>query len=100
MGTHPTGERGAVALREYRDAAGVQWRVWRVQPSTFVAPSLAGQPADAQRPAWLCFESRAEKRRLIPAPDGWDARNDAELDELRRAAEVVPRTGDCTLPRW
>jgi hypothetical protein len=89
-----------VALREYRDAAGVQWHVWKVQPSTFVAPRLAGQPADAQRPAWLCFESRTEKRRLIPAPDGWDARSDAELDELRLAAEVVPRTGDCAPPRW
>ncbi len=89
-----------MALREYRDATGTQWRVWKVQPSTFVAPRIAGQPAAAARPAWLCFESRTEKRRLIPAPDGWDERSDADLDELRRTAEVVPRTGDCAPPRW
>jgi hypothetical protein len=89
-----------VALREFRDAAGIRWRVWKVQPGTFVAPRPAGQPAAPQRPPWLCFESRTEKRRLVPAPDGWDDRSDAELDELRRAAEVVPRTGDCPPPRW
>ncbi|HYH83315.1 MAG TPA: hypothetical protein VEX86_26210 [Longimicrobium sp.] len=89
-----------MALREFRDSAGVQWRAWSVQPSSFVAPSIAGQPADAERPGWLCFECRSEKRRLIPAPEGWDARSDAELDELRRTADVVPRSSDCAPPRW
>jgi hypothetical protein len=89
-----------VALREYRDEAGVQWRVWRVQPSTFVAPTLAGQPADEDRPCWLCFESVREKRRLIPAPDAWDERSDAELEDLRRAAEVVPRLTGRAAAMW
>jgi len=31
---------------------------------------------------WVCFESRREKRRLIPPPVGWDNASDAELEEL------------------
>ena len=80
-----------MALREYRDDAGVQWRVWNVKPTSFVAASVAGQPADEDRPPWLCFESPTEKRRLIPAPERWDERSDHELDTMRRQAEVVPR---------
>jgi hypothetical protein len=87
-----------VALREYRDGAGVHWRVWNVQPSTFVAPSVSGQPADIARQPWLCFESRTEKRRLIPAPDGWELHTDAELDDLRQTAELVPRPRSTSTP--
>ena len=89
-----------MALREYRDEAGVQWRVWKVHPSTFVAPTLAGQPSDDERPPWLCFESPGEKRRLIPAPDAWDERSDAELEDLRRTAEVVPRLSGRAAAMW
>lgn len=86
-----------MALREYRDEAGVQWRVWNVKPTSFVAPTLVGQPADDERPPWLCFESPGEKRRLIPAPERWDERSDDELESMRRQAEVVvPRPAALT----
>jgi len=89
-----------VALRNFRDQAGTEWRVWNVEPTSFVAASIVGQPVDEERPRWLCFESREEKRRLIPAPDGWDATTDAELDDLRRSAEVVARTVGHAVEIW
>ncbi|HET7229796.1 MAG TPA: hypothetical protein VFJ16_07335 [Longimicrobium sp.] len=65
-----------------------------------MAPSVAGQPADEDRPCWLCFESPTEKRRLIPAPEQWDERTDAELEALCRTAEVVPRPAGRVAAMW
>jgi hypothetical protein len=40
---------------------------------------------------WLCFETKAEKRRLAPFPDAWQEANDAELEALcQQATEVQP----------
>jgi hypothetical protein len=36
---------------------------------------------------WLCFKSRAEKRRLAPVPDGWTEMADADLERLCQAAK-------------
>lgn len=40
---------------------------------------------------WLVFECSAEKRRLVPTPDRWDAGSDAELEALCAAAHPVRR---------
>ena len=38
---------------------------------------------------WLVYESPAEKRRIMPIPPRWDARSDAELEQLCRSAIPV-----------
>ena len=41
---------------------------------------------DALRKGWLAFESRAERRRLAPIPNGWEEMPDARLEELLERA--------------
>lgn len=40
---------------------------------------------------WLAFESDTERRRLAPIPEEWQLLPDAELRELWRGAEQLPR---------
>lgn len=40
---------------------------------------------------WLCFESRNEKRRLIPVPDSWDECSEEELERYRQIAVVCAK---------
>lgn len=75
-------------LREFRDRAGIEWRVWDVYPSTrgFTTSTAGGSGGGRFRGAelaegWLCFESPTERRRLAPIPTGWEI---AEPDVLRR----------------
>lgn len=80
-----------MAFRTYRDLDGREWQVWDVIPSresdpgsrssTYLPPAMAD--------GWLCFEAADQKRRLSPCPPGWEERDDAEIDALRRAAHPV-----------
>lgn len=79
-----------MALREYSDGDGVSWKVWAVRPSAPPGAASAYLPGELST-GWLCFDCGSEKRRLIPVPRDWEARSDADLDVLRRAAEVVKR---------
>ena len=65
-------------MRQIRDAAGVDWMVYEVNPSISQWPALRSLPEGYQG-GWLCFESAAEKRRLTPPPSGWE---DLSLDAL------------------
>jgi hypothetical protein len=80
-----------VALREFTDGDGEEWRVWLVTPTSGGWQALA----EAYRGGWLCFERAdgSDRRRLslADAPASWDALPDDHLERLRRAAEVVPR---------
>ena len=100
-----------MALREYTDAAGVAWQVWHVVPtSRTVAPVLAHdrrQHAEADYPedrrrrgftltpgmegGWLCFESAAQKRRLMPVPGDWESCADEVLARYLASASPVSR---------
>lgn len=64
-------------IREFVDAAGVQWKVWSTVPYTtgVVRHMQAG---------WLTFESTESRRRLVPIPENWE---DASLDRLRGYCE-------------
>jgi hypothetical protein len=81
----------AVALRDFTDGDGDEWRVWMVTPTSSGSQALA----QAYRGGWLCFERAdgTDRRRLSMAdvPASWDALSDHHLDRLRGAAEVVPR---------
>jgi hypothetical protein len=38
---------------------------------------------------WLCFETKGEKRRLTPFPDGWSELSDEGLERLCATASKV-----------
>ncbi|HET6229648.1 MAG TPA: hypothetical protein VFE05_06160 [Longimicrobiaceae bacterium] len=94
-----------MALREFKDSTGTDWLAWdvpplrrypqaresadrRVQPTPGFTPERRVSPDRRVRRAtglesgWVCFQSAAEKRRLVPPPRGWDAYSDRELEGL------------------
>jgi hypothetical protein len=77
-------------LREFRDSAGVQWRVWETTPQP-------GAVYDERLKAgWLTFESGNTRKRLAPIPSGWEEAPADRLELLCRAAEPARRSGSVT----
>lgn len=80
-----------MAVREFTDARGVEWRVWevtaeRLHPVTRIEDLLE------LATGWLAFESKDEKRRLAaPYPRDWDSLPLPELERLCRQAPPVMR---------
>lgn len=85
-----------MALRDFTDAAGRTWTVWSVHPSSDIrlrsTPSSAGEPDqhDLLRDGWLVFETRGERRRLVPIPSDWEVADEVSLAELCGRAMPVP----------
>jgi hypothetical protein len=81
-----------MAVREFTDSRGVEWRVWDVTPA-HMHPITRGEDymADLQD-GWLAFEAGREKRRLeAPYPADWMTAPLPVLEELCRRASVVIR---------
>lgn len=103
-------------LRMFRDEEGREWRVWEVRPlrperrANDRRCAVCDVPVDRRSGSerrnraeirvrlteglgmgWLTFDSDAEKRRLAPIPEGWDALPDGELDTLCRHARPSDR---------
>ena len=85
-----------MAVREFRDAAGRQWRVWDVRPDA-IAPQTRAEDylAGCFRGGWLVFETMDGlwKRRLCPLPYAWDQREDDDLVALLERAEILRPRG-------
>jgi len=75
-----------MALREFVDAEGRQWRVWETIPARAVGPDGFGN-------GWLTFDDGVERRRLAPVPDGWLRFTDERLALLVRVAQPSPSRG-------
>ena len=104
-----------MAYRTVRDTDGVEWEVWEVKPvwaerragDRRSPNATAGPPGaerrmngdrregyDPSRPrispglecGWLAFACDQERRRLAPAPMGWENLSDDALIRLCRAA--------------
>ena len=92
--SEPAAEDGVVAyrVREFKDHAGKEWRVWQVRPRS------AGR-ANAERylgeyfKGWLAFELLGgdQRKRLSNFPEDWLRISDEELDRLLRRAADVPQ---------
>jgi hypothetical protein len=80
---------GSTIVREFRDAAGAEWRVFRATPHTSPTKREKVLP-ESFRNGWLVFECEVERRRLAPIPDAWEDFSEAELEQLCRLAVVVP----------
>lgn len=71
--------------RKFKDSAGVEWTVFCVTPPESVH-------SGGECPAgWLCFDSRAERRRLGEIPTDWTALREDQLARLLELAEQTPR---------
>jgi hypothetical protein len=82
-----------MAVREFADSAGRQWRVWDVTPESIYPQTKAEDYlADIYRTGWLVFETKAEdeKRRLSDIPAGWSELSGAGLEVLLQRAELIP----------
>jgi len=73
-------------IREFRDSAGVVWRVWNTTPRADAVYD------ERMREGWLTFESASIRKRLAPIPRGWEDAPLDRLDLMCRAADVVRRT--------
>lgn len=81
-----------MAVREFTDAKGRNWRAWDIKPETIHPITRAEDYLADYLTGWIVFETEAgeEKRRLCPWPADWMDRTDEQLRELLELAEVVP----------
>jgi hypothetical protein len=83
-----------MAVREFSDTLGREWRAWDVTPDD-LSPKTKDEDYLAQlyHTGWIVFETKGgdDKRRLYPIPKGWSELPDAELAVLLQKAEVVPQ---------
>jgi hypothetical protein len=80
-----------MALRDFSDRAGRQWRVWDVTADA-IHPATRGE--DYMRnylDGWLAFESAdgLAKCRLTPIPPNWAIASVADLEKWLHEAETV-----------
>jgi hypothetical protein len=87
--------------RTFVDVMGVDWEVWEVYPRLVERRLLrerraARRGSDERRHVpvgratlprqilggWLAFQSKHERRRVIPVPDDWEDLSDRELQAL------------------
>jgi hypothetical protein len=76
-------------VREFCDAAGAAWKVFRATPHTSPGKREKVLPEEF-RSGWLVFECEEERRRLAPIPEDWEELTEAELAQLCMQAAVVP----------
>ena len=77
-------------MRQIRDAAGIEWMVYEVNPTAGEWRSIESLP-EGYRSGWLCFESSSEKRRLTPLPSEWQELPLDQLNGLLGSAVPVRR---------
>jgi hypothetical protein len=81
-----------MAVREFTDSRGVDWRVWDVTPAHMHPVTRGEDYMKNLQDGWLAFESGREKRRLeAPYPDNWLKMPIREIEELCRRASLVVR---------
>lgn len=81
-----------MAVREFTDTRGVDWRAWDVTP-VHMHPVTRGEDYMANlQDGWLVFESGKEKRRLeAPYLADWITQPIPVLEDLCRRASLVVR---------
>ena len=79
-----------MALREFRDRRGVEWRVWATTPDAVHSGTMRGYALGEYQGGWLTFECAEERRRLAPLPTDWDTLPDAALEECCERAKAPP----------
>ncbi len=83
-----------MAVREFTDSKGVEWRVWDVRPEHMHPATRTEDFLSNLQDGWLAFESPTEKRRLeAPYPADWTSCRIPDLESLCQKAKAVVRRG-------
>jgi hypothetical protein len=83
-----------MAVREFTDSKGVEWRVWDVRPEHMHPATRTEDFLSNLQDGWLAFESATEKRRLeAPYPVDWTSCRIPDLEALCAKAKAVVRRG-------
>jgi len=81
-----------MAVREFTDSKGVEWRVWDVRPEHMHPATRTEDFLSNLQDGWLAFESPTEKRRLeAPYPADWISCRIPDLEALCQKAKAVVR---------
>ena len=91
-----------MALREFQDRSGIEWKVWDTTPERMHASPASDRALGDLRGGWITFSSILGRRRLAPVPAGWENLPSRELERLceraiptkRQSGEVDTPTGD------
>lgn len=80
-----------MALREFSDRAGRQWRVWDVTADAIHPATRAEDYMRDYLDGWLAFESvdGLAKCRLTPIPEGWATASVEQLEKWLHEADAV-----------
>lgn len=81
-----------MAVREFTDSKGTEWRVWDVKPEHMHPATRSEDFMSTLQDGWLAFESATDKRRLAaPYPTDWTSYRIPELEALCAQAKSVTR---------
>jgi len=81
-----------MAVREFTDSKGIEWRVWDVTPEHMHPATRSEDFMSNLQDGWLAFESAIEKRRLsAPYPSDWTTYRIPELEALCAQARSATR---------
>jgi hypothetical protein len=94
-GTFPARLAG-MALREFRDDAGREWRAWDITAEQLHPSTRAENHMQGVLEGWLVFESTdgEAKARLYPIPPSWRTASHDDLRELLYRAEPTRESGE------
>ena len=85
-----------MALREFRDESGREWRAWDITAEKLHPSTRAENHLQGVLEGWLVFEAvdGGAKARLYPIPASWHNASQDELRRLLRAAEPTRDSGE------
>lgn len=85
-----------MALREFRDHAGREWRAWDITAEQLHPSTRAENHMQGVLEGWLVFESAdgEAKARLYPIPPSWRTASHEDLRELLYRAEPTRESGE------
>ena len=82
-----------MAVRDFVDSTGVEWRAWDVTPDAIYPPTRGEDYlADCYQLGWVVLETKRGDRRLrlCPIPRDWQHLSNAALEALLPEGEVLP----------
>ena len=83
-----------MAVREFTDSKGIEWRAWDVTPEHMHPATRTEDFMSNLQDGWLAFESATEKRRMsAPYPADWTSYRIPDLEALCAKAKSVTRRG-------
>jgi hypothetical protein len=85
-----------MALREFKDSSGREWRVWDITAEKLHPSTRAENHLQGVLEGWLVFEAAdgGAKARLYPIPASWQGASQEELRRLLNQAEPTRDSGE------